>query len=168
MSESTNFPKLKVIYLNERLLKNYLTDLLKIPCTSRRIEIERHAWYLKDFRFIHPLYYIQYYTYRLKTVNINICLRPFFCLTSTCGQFDGLIWLANPRQKVLRHGNRILARVRRPYFPREGARAEIGVCFCRLPFALFPLSCDFPWSSNSSFIATDIYTASYEIRNVCK
>ena len=34
MSESSDFPKLKVIYLKERFLKNYLTDLLKIPYTN--------------------------------------------------------------------------------------------------------------------------------------
>ena len=42
MLESINFPKLKV-YLKEHFLKNYLTDLLKIPYTSRRIKIELHA-----------------------------------------------------------------------------------------------------------------------------
>ena len=29
MSESIDFPKLKVIYLKERFLKKYLTDVLK-------------------------------------------------------------------------------------------------------------------------------------------
>ena len=32
----------------------------------------------------------------------------------------------------LRHRNRILARVRIPYFPLGGGRAEIGVCVRRL------------------------------------
>ena len=43
LSESIDFSKLKVIYLKERFLKKYLTDLLKIPYTNRRIKIELRA-----------------------------------------------------------------------------------------------------------------------------